>query len=186
MKRDEFLKTACALGVCSCAIPALFARKSEVSNLSPDEAEDLKGKMDFVSRRMALLVAALDEPTRVRVLETMGRECARQFTALTDNYKGDPKGFLEEIKRQWASETAYDEKAGLISVVDRAKGCSCPFVTPGLTPPEFCHCTLGWQKEVYAAILGKPVEVELVASILRGGSHCEYRIRVVNQEGTGL
>jgi predicted hydrocarbon binding protein len=178
VKRKEFIKTVCAAGACSCAAPLLFARDPATGLPGPDEAEELKGKLDFVSLRMAKLVSALDEPTRVRVLETMGRECARQFTTLTGKFKGDPKGFLEEIKRQWASEASTDEKTGVIRVVDRAKGCSCPFVKPGVTPPEFCHCTLGWQKEAYSAILGKPVEVELISSILRGDSRCEYRIRV--------
>jgi predicted hydrocarbon binding protein len=179
MRRNEFLKTACALGVCSCAVPGLLAGGSGLENSAPDEVDELKRKMDFVSQRMAKLIAALDEPTRIQVLETMGRECARQYTALTDKYKGDPKGFLEEIKRQWVSETEYDEKVGTIRVADRAKSCFCPFVKPGLTPPDFCRCSLGWQKEVYGKILGKPVEVDLVESILRGGARCEFRIRVV-------
>jgi predicted hydrocarbon binding protein len=178
MKRDEFLKTACALGVCSCAAPGLLARGFRPADLAPDEADELKEKMDFVSRRMAGLVAALDKPTRLRVLEAMGRDCARDSTALTNKFRGNPKGFLEEIKKRWVRETEYDEAAGVIHVIDRSKSCTCPFVKPGLTPPEFCECTLGWQKEAYSAVLGKPVEVELVESILRGGSHCEFRIRV--------
>jgi hypothetical protein len=38
---------------------------------------------------------------------------------------------------------------------------------------------LGWQKQTYSAILGKPVEAELEQSLLRGGSRCVYRIQVV-------
>jgi hypothetical protein len=51
-------------------------------------------------------------------------------------------------------------------------------VKPGVTPPDFCNCTLGWQKEAYSAILGRPVEAELEESILRGGSRCVFRIRI--------
>jgi predicted hydrocarbon binding protein len=37
---------------------------------------------------------------------------------------------------------------------------------------------LGWQKQTYSAILGKPVEAELEESILRGSGRCVFRIQV--------
>ena len=69
-----------------------------------------------------------------------------------------------------------DERAGLIRVVDKGHTCSCPLVKQGLTPPEFCDCTLGWQEEAYSKMLGRPVKAELEESILRGGRRCVFRI----------
>jgi len=73
---------------------------------------------------------------------------------------------------------AYDKAAGTITVVDRSKTCTCAFVDPGVTPPDFCACTLGWQKEAYSMILGEPVDAELESSVLRGAGQCAFRIKL--------
>jgi hypothetical protein len=98
---------------------------------------------------------------------------------MIDKHKSDIGGFLAEGRKQWMEKAEFDNKAGTIRIVDKLKSCSCPLVKPGATPPEFCDCTLGWQKETYSAILGKPVEVEIEESILRGGSRCVFRTRVL-------
>ena len=145
------------------------------------EVQDLKRRIEFMQKRMARLVRALDEPTRQKVLETMGRECAKEFGSLTDRFRGRPEAFLEEARRQWMDSATYDQATGTIRVMDRASTCTCAFVNPDLTPADFCACTLGWQKEAYSAILGEPVDVELEDSILRGGKRCAFRITCRNQ-----
>ncbi|MBZ5514112.1 MAG: hypothetical protein LAN62_04565 [Acidobacteriia bacterium] len=150
-----------------------------------EEIEALKWKVNFMRVRFAKLVGilsdTLDEATRRKVFESMGRECARQFMDLTGKFAGHPEAFLEEIKKRWAKETEYDQAAGRIRVVDRSNHCTCAFVDEQLTPPAFCDCTLGWQKETYAMILGQPVDAELEESILRGGKQCSYRIQAVKR-----
>lgn len=184
MKRDEFIRTACTLGVCSFAGLGLWAEDSAraQSNSNP-EIDELKWKLDFVRKRFAKLVGILDEnldeSTRNKVFESLGRECAKLFMDLTGKFKGDPRGFLEEIKKRWAKETEYDEAAGRIRVVDKSSHCTCSLVDEQLTPPAFCHCTLGWQKETYAMILGQPVDAEIEESKLRGGKRCVFRIHAV-------
>ncbi len=184
MKRDEFIKTALSLGVCSCAgflWPGPGAAGAE-EKPADEDVEALKWKLDFMRKRFAKLVgildAHLDEGTRKKVFEEMGRECARLFVDLTGKYKGNPRAFLEEIQKRWARSAEYDEAAGSIRVVDRSDHCTCAFVDERLTPPAFCDCTLGWQKETYSTILGEPVDAELEESILRGGKKCAFRMQV--------
>jgi predicted hydrocarbon binding protein len=151
-------------------------------NVNP-EIDELKWKLDFMRKRFAKLVgilsANLDESTRKKVFESMGRDCAKLFMDLTGKFKGNPEAFLEEIKKRWAKSAEYDEEAGRIRVVDKSNHCTCAFVDEQLTPPAFCDCTLGWQKETYAMILGQPVDAELEESILRGGKQCVFRIQAV-------
>jgi predicted hydrocarbon binding protein len=150
------------------------------------EVEALKWKLEFMRKRFAKLVGILsenlDEGTRKRVFEGLGRECARMFMDLTGKFKGDPRGFLEEIQKRWAKSAEYDEAAGRIRVVDKSDRCTCAFVDEQLTPPAFCDCTLGWQKETYAMILGQPVDAELEESVLRGGKRCVFRIQLVKRD----
>ncbi len=184
MKRDEFIKAALSFGVCTCAGSIMathdLARAEERPN---EEVETLKWKLDFIRKRFAKLVgildANLDEPTRKKVFELMGRECAKLFVDLTGKYKGNPRAFLDEIQKRWAKSAEYDEAAGMIRVIDKSDHCTCAFVDEQLTPPAFCDCTLGWQKETYSMILGEVVDAELEESILRGGKRCVFRMRVV-------
>jgi predicted hydrocarbon binding protein len=181
MTRNLFLR-GCASGICSCAAVALVPlEKASAQSESPEEAA-LRRKIDACQVRFAKLVGILNQnlepPVRKKVFESLGRECARQYHDLTNRYTNDLKGFLAMAQTQWVEKVDLDEKAGTIRIVDKGPNCSCPLVKHGLTPPEFCDCTLGWQKEAYSAMLGRPVEVELEESILRGGRRCIFRIRI--------
>ena len=181
MKRDEFIK--CTFGMCSCAAFALWPQAAALAESDNPEMDALKWKVDAGQKRFAKLVGilndTLEEPTRKKVFERLGRACAQDYRNLTDQYKGNVKGFLDLIQQTWVEKAEYDEKAGTIRIVDKSRTCSCPLVQKGLTPSSFCDCTLGWQKETYSALLGKPVEAELEESLLRGGQKCVFRIRVV-------
>ena len=177
MQRKEFLTAAAAtFGTCLCG-GALWADTAAPAAPESAEARELRQKITFMRTRLARLVSALDAPTRQRVLETMGRECAKEFAPLTERFRGKPQEFLEEGRRQWMKDASYDDATKTVRVVDRSPHCTCAFVQPGLTPADFCACTLGWQKEAYSTILGEPVDVELESSVLRGGTCCAFRIQ---------
>lgn len=180
--RSEFLK-CCTAGLCSCAAMAVVPEVAAANSADP-ETEWLKGQVDAMRIRYAKLAGILDheltEAQKTTIFESLGRECARQFRSITfDKYKGDIEGFLHSIQSLdgWVERVEHDKNAGTIRIVDRAGKCTCPLVKAGLTPDVQCKCTLGWQKETYSAILGRPVDVELEESILRGGKRCVFRIR---------
>jgi predicted hydrocarbon binding protein len=180
MTRNDFMK-CCAAGVCSCGALAIMAPSGALAE--GDSAIDaLQWKLDFARRRFARLIEILgqnlDEPSRKKVWEALGRDHAKEDRSLTDKYKGDLPGFLAELKKEWVETAEYDAAAGTIRIVDRATACSCPLVDRKLTPPDFCNCTIGWQKEVYSAVVGKPVEATIEESILRGGTRCVFRIQI--------
>ena len=185
MTRSEFLK-GCAVGACSCSLVALSTTGAAEAQSADSEVSALKAQREAIRIRYAKLLGILDDEvdaaTRKRIFERLGRVCADQFRAITyDKYKGDIRGFLAAIAAPsgWVEKTEYNEKTGTIRIFDRSKTCTCPLVDEKLTPADQCECTLGWQKQTYAAILGKPVEAELEESILRGSNRCVFRIQVV-------
>ncbi len=182
MTRNVFMK-GCAAGMCSCAGMAWLApQAAQAAESASPELDALKWKMDFAQRRWAGLVQILetnlDEATRKKVWQSVGREHAREYRSLTDKYKGNIEGFLDDIRKQWVESAEYDAAKGTIRIVDRSPVCTCPLVRQNLTPQSFCDCTLGWQKEAYSAVLGRPVEASLEESILRGGKRCVFRIQI--------
>jgi len=181
--RSEFVK-CCAAGMCSCVAFAAMPEAAEAQSANP-EFDRIKWQLEAARVRYAKLLEILeqnvDEPALRRMMDQLGRECARQFRARTfDKYKGDIHGFLEAIQRPdgWVEKVEYDEAAGVLRVFDRSPTCTCPLVKEGLTSTEQCYCTLGWQKETYSAILGRPVDASVEKSILRGDKGCIFRITV--------
>jgi predicted hydrocarbon binding protein len=167
MTRNDFLRT-CAVGVCCCA-----SRSAAQPESKPTGAQVRFAKL------LEILNHELDPAAKKRVFQALGRACAGEYKELTDKYRNNLRGFLDLGRKEWMESAEYDETAGTIRVVDRSRNCSCPLVAKSLTPGDFCECTLGWQKAAYAAITGRPVEAELEESVLRGGSRCVFRIRIL-------
>jgi len=44
--------------------------------------------------------------------------------------------------------------------------------------PTYCLCSVGYVREMHERVLGRPVEVELADSVLRGGKRCRFRMVV--------
>ncbi|MGA2181668.1 MAG: hypothetical protein ABSH47_01435 [Bryobacteraceae bacterium] len=182
MTRNDFMK-CCTAGMCSCGAVAFLPQQTAQAESANPEMEGLKWRLDFAQRRFARLVQILDEnvdePVRKKIWETQGRDHAREYRDLTDKYKGNLEGFLKDIQGKWVEKAEYDAAKGTIRIVDKSPTCTCPLVRQNLTPPSFCDCTLGWQKEAYSAVVGRPVEATLEESILRGGKRCVFRIQIL-------
>ena len=186
MKRNDFMKM-CAAGVCGCGAMGLLAPLSaqtqsgqEQTRTVPTEAEMLKRQLEFARERIANLMSAMgehaDKATRDKILQSVGRECAQESKTLFQKYRGDFQGSLAAIKTRWVDRTEYDEATGVLRVIGKIPRCVCPLAKAGLTPADFCSCTVGWNQFAFSTVLGRPVTVELEDSILRGGSRCIHRI----------
>ena len=182
MTRNDFMK-CCTAGMCSCGAVAFLPQQAALAQSTNPEVDGLKSRLDSVQKRFARLVQILDEnveaPVLKKVWENLGRDHAGEYRPLTDKYRGNLEGFLNEIRGQWVEKAEYDAAKGSIRIVDKSPTCTCPLVRQNLTPPSFCDCTLGWQKEAYSAVVGRPVEATLEESILRGGKRCVFRIQIL-------
>jgi hypothetical protein len=74
------------------------------------------------------------------------------------------------------------EQAGS-DVEKRSLRCYCPIgrvaILEDKTVPEtFCNCGAGWYVQLWEGILGKPVRVELLESVLQGGEKCRFAIHL--------
>jgi predicted hydrocarbon binding protein len=145
------------------------------------EVENLKWRLDLLQRRFARLIeildSTLDEETLRGIIEGLGRYCSGAIGFIQE-HEGDVEGYFEEIRQRWGEEAEFDRERGVITVVTPERECVCPLVCGQAVPASFCDCSLGWQKQTYETILGKPVEVELKESALRGSKRCVFEIRV--------
>ena len=201
MNRKQFLaKTAkiCA-GSCACAMMGGVSILTADENTKPDSAKVEKPRSQtriefaeqWVTRFMDILDGNLDDATRKKILEENGRGCftnwinetgrkvqqstLEQFTEWVKNNVTDGtfrvEGNVLYFQFTSAAETGEASKAGQ---------CLCTFVEskPEGLSPTYCHCSVGYVKEWFERKFGKPVEVELVDSILMGGDWCKFKITV--------
>ena len=61
--------------------------------------------------------------------------------------------------------------------------CHCPRVRDALEngetiSPTYCYCGAGFYRAIWEEILQKPVEVEVLESVLDGGEVCKIAIRL--------
>ena len=166
MNRMEFLKT-CAGGLCACAafgVPTAAIAESATAG-PPKPLETLEGRVG---------THTLDE-----ILQQQGRFCA-STTDMIQKHKGDIDGFIQDITREWKQQITYDREKGVITAAGpEVKECFCPLIDGRYTPKSACDCSLGWTQYAYETVLGKPVQVELKESLLRGGKRCVFVVHVI-------
>ncbi len=146
----------------------------------------------WVRRFFEAIDRTLDEPARKKLMMANGKSCfaayagppkkqpapdaLEKFTAWIAA-KGKEKGYSMEgkvILFEFASSAETGEAAPpavcLCSMAEAQKA--------GTISPTYCLCSVGYVKEMHERALGRPVEVELVDSVLRGGKRCRFRMTV--------
>jgi hypothetical protein len=193
MDRKEFLKAGCGAGLCACAGMSFLSQLACGETTAPKDdkpaqehpaVKELREKQKWVkkvfTRMLETMEKEVDEPARRKILMSMGRTCASSQPYPTQ-YKGNPEGFWKEVLAPAKITAEYNKEQGIITITPLEKhDCSCIFVDKEKTPSFFCDCTLGWQTELYEALFAKPVKVELLKSVLRGGDRCIVKIHLLS------
>jgi len=133
----------------------------------------------WVKNLIESIDACLDEETKIRLMESCGRACAhggpiRAAQACQRNLDG----WLATLRKWHGGEELVQREGDVIHVL--CTECLCTLVKdgPARLPDTYCYCALGWMKETFGTVVGKPVDVELVESIKRGGQECRFIIRL--------
>ncbi|MFT3828537.1 MAG: hypothetical protein QM691_02410 [Opitutaceae bacterium] len=180
MNRRHFVRD-CTLGACACtAASALAPIASLAVDNAPAPQEDWR--IRFVQSRYAKLIGILSqrlgEAELAATLQSLGRRCAEGLPQLND-HPGDVDGFITDFCVKSGENIAHDRERGVITVVGPERtACFCPLVDTHNCPKIVCDCSLGWQKQVYETLLGRPVEVALKESVVRGGKRCVFEVRI--------
>jgi hypothetical protein len=183
MKRKEFLKSTCALGMCTCAGMSIFSSENTFAGSNSNSDDKPDWRMGFIQRRFAKFIGivseSVNEEESIAMMEKLGRECAKENRDYYLKFKGNIGGFLEEMKKEWIENADYDKEANLIRLTGKkTDSCFCPFVDKAITPKSFCNCSAGYTKEVFETVTGRPVKVRVEKSVLRGGNSCNSLIEI--------
>ena len=201
MCRKEFIKSACTLGACSCfgmsmiEINKAFGQESTSSKPGDPLEERAIKRMEFadlwLKRFMNVLDNTLDEVTLKKLMMTNGKTCYQEWIKSTDQQ-------IDVVPyEQWAVRVRETVNDGSIQIDGNVihfqymgsaetgeaapeDVCLCPMVEskPAGLSKTYCLCSVGYVKEMFEQTFGKPVDVELVDSVLYGGNRCKFKITV--------
>lgn len=138
----------------------------------------------------------LDEETRIKLMQECGRACFTRAFGVAPEEKPtieEARRYLEALKAQGAKVRQEGDKTVILYSWGRDHQnpwglilgdgyCMCPVVETGPEElsPTYCYCSTGYVKESFSRALGKPVKVELLDSLKKGGKNCIFRIEVPN------
>ncbi|MCP4727005.1 MAG: hypothetical protein GY863_18340 [bacterium] len=181
MKRKEFLKKSLQAGLVTTGFVGMCGNHAFASGAGDDQEksdEYQKFKEEWIKSFLKNLDEQFDEKTRINLLESCGRDCAKRGAIqLANSCKGDLKKFVDTLANSLGKENNYIDGD---SVHLGYSKCLCHLVDKG---PErlsdtWCNCSRGWVLEMFETVTGKKVKVELISSIKRGHDSCNFIINI--------
>ena len=158
------------------------------------EKTDRKKIALFVKAAMEKLDAAVDEETRYKIMENCGYECVKINKRALDRFVarrrkfGTLGEFLEAEHRKPSVGTRLERQGNIVyqfytpQSYTRPVRCYCGMLS-GLPADEtvsltYCHCSKGFVEKVWEAVVGRPVKVDLLQSVVHGDKECKFAIHL--------
>ncbi len=153
-----------------------------------ENAEQLKsldyvGKAAWIKGAVERLEHYAGEEKAKKIMEECGRKCCGQtYRKKARELMGESKSlkeFIEKLNKAGLGGgrlTFKDEN----TITGGYNHCYCGQVkqTKEPLPRVYCYCSAGWYKQLFESALGRPVDVELVQSIVSGAHTCEFIIKL--------
>jgi len=191
MNRQQFLRQA---GACFCGCAAFLSSTTLLSQ-GIKQTQDLETPVDkkmqfahkWVKRFFDIFDKELDAATRQRIMEENGRQCyiqgkKKQYAPVS------MEKFVEILQKRVGKENCWMEgNTVYFNYVKDPRDsrkedgyCLCPLVEngPSVLSGTYCHCSVGYVRELFSSSTDQKVEVELLESVKRGGKRCRFRIMV--------
>ena len=180
MQRRDFLKNACAAGLCSCAVARVLAADDSAPAAPTPPPEDWR--INFAKQRYGKLVSTVAEkvdPATFRaIIEEVGQFCGG--TGFAAKFAGDLDGFLAEVRKRWGATVEHQKETGVVRLTFGGAGgdCHCPLMSKSTVPPAACACSVGSIRQMFTVVTQRAVGCELKESALQGGARCAFEIRL--------
>ncbi len=147
--------------------------------------EQLRMERDFINNWLSDLLAAmedqLDEDTRVKLIEACGRGCYWRHD-FKQKLSEQGRGSLERLLEAMSQNFEIWQEGNLVHIRygEKSAGCYCPVLRGRPTRPDdpHCNCTKATHQTIFEQALGRPVQVEIVETVRRGGQTCHFIVHL--------
>ena len=189
MDRKYFLKSACGLGICSCACFNLLTNNKVLAAVTRTSQSDKNTPLVPVDARqiqnvLSYIDASMDESIKKKIFEKLGAEHLTNagFKNFINDTKKNLKGYFDRInsnKDTYWEKIEYNPEASTIKITGRpVDRCACPYAQTENPPLSLCkHCCVGFQKCMFEMLLERPVtKIQIDESYLLGGKRCSSTV----------
>jgi len=132
----------------------------------------------WITCLIAGLDGHVDEEARAKVLEQCGRQCqSESFIQKARNIYQKSEN-IDDFLDRFGQVYKHLHREGDSVYIIYPK-CYCSFVNKipvGKLSATYCNCSRGWAKALFEGALGRPVEVVMEESIVKGDKQCKFRI----------
>jgi len=165
-------------------------RKIMEGSKSVFEKTDAKTKARWMKGAMERLDKLVDEETKLTIMENCGYNCAKMNKGAIEEAVARRKEFKTANEFLEAEQKSPTKGTRLVREGDvlyqyytpQSYGvrCYCEMVAAaeGEVSPTYCHCSKGFVKTLWEAVLEKPVEVEFIQSAISGANECKFAVRI--------
>jgi hypothetical protein len=175
MNRKEFFANAAKAGLGCCALSLLGPVAAEAETAA--SAEEKQFVTNWLTDLFAAIDGELDQATKVKLMAACGQGCFRRHAFKTDIAKAG-KGDVEKLLTAYAKNFEVWREAETVHVRYGAKvaSCYCPAARYHPVRPQdlHCECTRASHQAIFETALARPVKVEIVESLRRGGVTCHF------------
>jgi len=195
MKRRKFLESMgkCAIGTGLCSLLATTEASQTQDTNTQSPGHSCKERIEFaegwLKNFMKIIDETVDDQTKCKIMEANGRACALDYLkSIGREIKPVPfEEWIATVKKQRSRSTQVEGKTIYFTYMKNYQGldapedfCLCPFVEskPEGLSATYCHCSVGYIKELFGQTFGKPVKVELIESVLRDNKRCKFKIEL--------
>ncbi|MCU0293893.1 MAG: hypothetical protein MUF10_18230 [Thermoanaerobaculaceae bacterium] len=186
MDRSEFIRGLLAVAGASAALP-LPRAAAEPAPVPPcdDLLKQAASERDFINTWLADLIEAteqqLSHEARVKLIEHCGRKCFLRHSFKRDLATQGAGSVDKLLAAYQVSFEAWREGDILhIRYGKVSKGCYCPAARH--RPPQpgdlHCECTRSTHQAVCETALGRPLRVDILETVRRGGQTCHFAVHV--------
>ena len=132
----------------------------------------------------------IDEGTKFKIMENCGYNCAKmnkgaieEVVAKRKKFKTSDE-FIEAEQKNPLKGTRLVREGDVLYqyYTPQSYGvrCYCEMVTAaeGEVSPTYCHCSKGFIKKLWEAVLEKPVDIDFIQSAISGANECKFAIHI--------
>lgn len=162
---------------------------------------DLEDRVQWIEKVLNRLDKITGNYEKYEVLSP----CAHEFPKKRINYLKDiyenTKDLNEVIKEmhkdyEWYEDPILKDKVIYVTKIpynqkgykegktleeQRKSYCHCPLVRNHLDlgiSPTFCNCSTGWYRQLWEGIIGKPVRIDILKTLIKGDLNCQFAIHL--------
>ena len=146
-------------------------------------ASDRTKKAEWIKEAIKKLEREVGKEKSVKIMENCGRDCCRdcrrehaKFKTLMSESKSIEE-FLNKVSMSGINYKLKDKN----TIIGEYNKCYCSMVKQTKKPfptKTYCHCGIGHIKQLFESTLKKPVEAELMQSVITGSESCKFLIHV--------